>query len=381
MKKSYTPGGYARLRNYSLLAGMAVIPGVAGAEVVYNDIPDIIIDDGYQGLDIDGNGMIDFIFEVDYPVFDVSMAMVSGHRHGYGDPANRLMGFQGTSFGNQYFVSALEPTDRVSAGQQWLYAYPDIVSYYYFPMLAFEWGGLGVGGEFVDMLPHIAGVRFLAEDGLHYGWMRLQVQLYPTVITIMDYAYEAEVETPIRAGVTDGCFIPSVVGAAAVTAETARVHWNTVGSANYYIVRYKPDADSVWTLKATDAPKTYRVLRSLECSTPYSWQVKVVCADGSETDYSAPSEFTTLSCRMNENMQTENAPDIFVTGDQVQVQMNNSAAGMATVHVFDLTGRCIEQTQGEGTLTLDAGDWPFGLYIIQITCNGVQYDRKILISR
>ncbi len=380
MKTVRTTSVHNRLRQYSVCAGaVALLPTLANGEVIYNDIPDLVIDNGYYGVDIDGNGMVDFIFEVDYPVFDVPMAMMSGHRHGYGNASNRLMGFQGSSFGNQYFVSALEPGDRIASGEEWLYAYPDMISYYYFPMLAFDWGALGVQGEFVDAEPHIAGLRFLAEDGLHYGWMRLQVQLYPTVITIMDYAYEADVETPIRAGVTDGCFTPSVVGTAAITTESARVHWNTVGSADYYVVRYKPDADSIWTLKATNAPKTYRVLRSLDCGTPYSWQVKAVCADGSETDYSAPVSFTTWACRMQEEMQTEYAPDVIVSDDALQVI--STMPGVVTVQVFDLTGRSMEIAQGEGTITMHADDWPAGMYIVHMQCNGERYDRKIMISR
>lgn len=381
MKPNSNADMVCRLKQYSMVAGVVIAPSFLGAEIIYNDISDLIIDEGHQGLDIDANGDVDFVFDVDYWVFGVPMAWMSGNRYGYGDPSNALMGFRGTSLGLQYFVSALDPGDRVSAGQQWVYAYPDIVSYYYFPMLAFDWGGWGAQGEFLDAQPHIAGVRFMGDDGLHYGWVRLQVALYPTSISILDYAYEADVETPIRAGETDGCFTPEAVGSGVVTAESARVHWRTVGSADYYVVRYKPETDSVWIYRATDAPKTYRVLRSLNCGTAYAWQVQAICADGSATAFSPAQYFTTWSCRLAAEDLEVNAPVVYQTTDQLIVQSAVNEMAPVAVLVYDLTGRECAMEQGEGTINIPTGDWPAGMYIIQVQDGEKLFEHKVLITR
>ncbi len=369
-----------RISQYSALAGALMMQGFQGsAEIVYNDIDDLTVDDGYITIDLDENGIDDFVFEVDLSVFDVSMALGTGHRHGIGYTSNVFMGYQGTSFANQYFISALDPGAPISMNGSWLYAYPDIASYYYYPFLAFDWGVLGVQGAFVDAGEKIAGVKFRAGDGMHYGWIRLEVNLYPTQIVIYDYGYEADPETPLKAGQIDGCDVPVVIGTGMISATSARARWETVGSADYYQIQYHQLGVVSWTEKLVNAPRTFRNINGLLCDTEYEWKVRAVCADGTVTGFSPEQLFITNGCRSSAEMEPM---DYSIYSDQYNLYINLGVEmpENCRLSIYSSTGQLvIEQPLYDVKTQLQPG-LPSGIYIVVIKSERNSLTKKIVLE-
>jgi hypothetical protein len=87
----------------------------------------------------------------------------------------------------------------------------------------------GWGGSLAAAGDGFLGVRFLAEDGLHYGWIHASIKSVPT---ILDWAYETQPGTAIAAGAAPlaGLKTPQIVRPG-----NLRLEWQSQPGAAYQV--------------------------------------------------------------------------------------------------------------------------------------------------
>ncbi|MEY3248183.1 MAG: hypothetical protein RL742_226, partial [Bacteroidota bacterium] len=80
----------------------------------------------------------------------------------------------------------------------------------------------------------------------------------------------------------------------------------------------------------------------------------------------------------------QNAPNPFSNSTVIRYAIPAGTLG-ATLSVYDLTGRMLRSfnlNDGEGAVTINAGDLPDGLYIYDLQVNGRQVlERKMRVAR
>jgi hypothetical protein len=196
------PATEKKLAGYSALASAATGLGVLAlaqpshAEVIYKPTHQVIAHHSTLGLDLNGDGIIDFVF-----------SNVSAH-HATGNSAGlnlRAAAAGNVPFCNSSFPEALRAGTLVGAsahfcpiGQQLLgKAYQNL-------------SGLGYVGSWAPLGGYIKnqylGVRFVIDGETHYGWARMSVSVKPTGVTavLTGYAYESKANTPIITGPPSG---------------------------------------------------------------------------------------------------------------------------------------------------------------------------------
>ncbi len=192
---------YPALALIALILAVAPLRASARDTIVYTKGPSFIFGGWeYEGtsLDLNQDGTLDFNFQwgaflctADIPVsacsssFYVVVFGTNAMIHQRGEAT--LLRF-GESIGSVIATNrAWDDTDYYSR-----------VSDYYFSA---RYSTRGYGGPIVSAGVGYIGVRFMAADGLHYGWIRLRTPTGPEFgPTVMDWAYETRPNTPIRAG-------------------------------------------------------------------------------------------------------------------------------------------------------------------------------------
>jgi len=190
-----------KLTGYSTMASAFIAAGSnANAQVVYNDIDDETIESGdLFMIDIDGNGIDDFIFHLDEnTALGWSFARVIGVSTYYviGGPSNAVAGYTGSVVSH---ASAFNSGDPIGPGLDFLYN----STYFGAPLNQGFLASIYLGtsnGQFANVTDKYLGIQFAIDGNIHYGWMRLDVTVDPVEITIKDVAYDATAETAIQAG-------------------------------------------------------------------------------------------------------------------------------------------------------------------------------------
>lgn len=208
------------LKAYSALATTILLKGNVAGEVIYTDIPDVVLDETYDEyhMDIDDNGTEDFRFNK----FSGSYTWWTSS------------GFTELRFVNILLVNLFNSTGVFEYNQIAGISFSTYFSYMNYWPFALPTGALvGDGLQFQDgFVQHIAsridigngtswthdkdagywwpsmedrylGVHFVdAGSNYHYGWIRCSVLDSAEVLVIKDFAYETEIEQPIIAGDT-----------------------------------------------------------------------------------------------------------------------------------------------------------------------------------
>ena len=203
--KSKTTLNNERLTRYA--ASVAAVSGIsaANAQIIYTDVsPDITINAIADSLatlplDIDGDGVIDMEWgTVDY---NYVSGATSYTVYGAFVSMNGTNGFIGSStvIGTSTFTlpSALNSFASIGPTQNW-------GSSYGFMRLNWAYNGSTSSfdhdfGNWNNVVGRFLGVRFDISGTTHYGWVRFDVGLDGSSITLRDYAYRAEADTPIQA--------------------------------------------------------------------------------------------------------------------------------------------------------------------------------------
>ncbi|MBI1177860.1 hypothetical protein GC207_10540 [bacterium] len=173
----------------------------AAGEVV-RVVPMPAVGPGYDSpnyVDVNGDGTEDFSFDLqaliptDYPTSGISKGLRVG------------LSSDSSVTGQSYYSAAVGVGEvigsQLSLGLAWLTnAYPIAVSVQYQNYrtgLTRPWDGV-----LADPAKPYLGVRFTAEDGTHYGWIRFGFKVgpigsYPGGPAIIEWAYETQPDTPV----------------------------------------------------------------------------------------------------------------------------------------------------------------------------------------
>jgi hypothetical protein len=167
------------------------------AKIVYTKTHQVIGTNGVYPLDLNHDGVIDFVIQ----------------QYGSGSGFNRL--FANGAFGNAVegsvgkynftFASALKKGATVGPGQRFVsssHAAGEIMAGF----SCTESGRCPWSGQWVNVSSRYLGLRFQIDGKIHYGWARLSVQTEGSQITaiLTGYAYETIVGKAIRAGQSNG---------------------------------------------------------------------------------------------------------------------------------------------------------------------------------
>jgi hypothetical protein len=186
-----------KLKNYTALAGaMTAVGAGADAQIIYTDInPDAVVNPSQiVNIDINGDNVNDFQLGVEQyldslgnPYVTLAVCQVT----------NAANGVLGTLYYGQYplpfnlnngdSIAASNPNwnnGSINSGVQYL-------SIVYGPAVYGYWNGA---------TDKYLGVRFVAGNNTHYGWIRLSVNNGSSQITVKDMAYQALPNTGLTAG-------------------------------------------------------------------------------------------------------------------------------------------------------------------------------------
>lgn len=184
-----------KLEKYSALVVAMAGTHTTFGQVVYTDVnPDLIINDGFDYINLDGDANNDFFFnQVDYtgtPYYPgvIRQAAMSGIY-----PQNMVQYY---TFPYSAPLSGIIPAFPASStiGSTLNFTYSG-------------WLGNMVANPYVSFdvcqvhSPSFVAVQFEIGSNVHYGWIRLEVlNSSEYEIVIYDYAYEATPNTPIWTG-------------------------------------------------------------------------------------------------------------------------------------------------------------------------------------
>lgn len=167
------------MKNLFIIFILLIICSNIKSQIVYTDvIPDATILNTYSyGLDLNNDGTDDFEF------------LQLSYGTDYMAEVNSLNNNEGLVNSADYAPYALNPGDFIGNNQLiWL-----VMSDSYLAQNSGPGNWSGVSDKYL-------GLRFKINNQWHYGWARLNVDLYGTSITLKDYAYESQPDVQILAG-------------------------------------------------------------------------------------------------------------------------------------------------------------------------------------
>lgn len=183
-----------KLLSYSAMAAAFIACGTdAYADIVYVDIPDATLGFGdFATLDLDGDGVVDFGFILDSSSASWTFIQAFGNLSAlsYGNPDNMMAGYSGAFLP---YASAIGAGDEIGPALGFL------SSTYNLAFIASLYSGVTYG-QFGDGTDKYIGVKFDIGGTLHYGWIRVNCSVGPVSMTIKDWAYDDNADTPIIAG-------------------------------------------------------------------------------------------------------------------------------------------------------------------------------------
>lgn len=375
MKNNYTKISTAKLAAYSAMAGSFIaFYSEADAQIVYNDIPDIFLSDDGTGndtdtLDLDGDGVYDFLFDVNYTTTGSSWQLTRlwgyiSASYGVGDPFNDVIGYNGAFLP---YASVLYTGDNIGPEEYFstLYNIAFLAAYYY----------LDTQGQWVGATDKFLGIKFKIGSTRHFGWIRMDVTLYPPTITIKDYAYNATPLEAIAAGDMGTPFSPCETPSPEVllvTAAGAKIGWDSVDGAQNYRVHYREMGETEWIKAHTSKPR--KKLEGLNCGVTYEYQVAAICTDGvsiAVSEYSPIATFTTGSCKMGADNESEVALNIMPNPAQsfINLYIEGLESEKLKVEVYNVVGELITgmQVQRDEEMQMDVSALQSGVYTVVIS--------------
>jgi hypothetical protein len=159
-----------------------------------------------------------------------------------------------------------------------------------------------------------------------------------------------------------------------------------VSGVTKYTIFYRAVGAPKWLKKSNGASATSRVLTGLLAGTPYEWRMDITCADGTTTP-SAVQNFTTgAPGRLADATSAAWAFTIHPnpSNGRFTVTPLTDVEGMATVMLFDISGRIVLQqtwsASEDATLVFDK-QLDNGMYLLSITAaNGQTFTSRVVIA-
>ena len=227
-------------------------------------------------------------------------------------------------------------------------------------------------GPFIDAGDKYIGFKFHAGGLINFGWARVNVTSCSQ--TIKDYAYSI---APIAAGegmVADECLPPNPLGYISVSPTSVKVKWMPVAGAVNYQIKYRLLGAPTWMNKNVSAPASIKKLNGLVCDADYEWKIRVECADGELSPYSALASFTTADCKLNttENPELHIFPNPAANTIVISTQFDDYENAM--IIIYDMTGKnVLSSNLTVESESIDISILSNGMYFIEL-----QYDEAIL---
>lgn len=184
-----------KLGTYTVMAGAVLGANAVNAQINYVDIQDVTVDTDSAHFDLDLNQDGD-------PDFRISQYLDFGNT-GLLDailvtPFDSVYGRTAGEVQNTYnYPYNMMPGDSIGDDTNWLgngETAPGFLVFQYdgTPYPNSNWKGPVTGG--------FLGLRILEDDGLHYGWLRLDVASDNRSFTVKDFAYNTTAEEALQAG-------------------------------------------------------------------------------------------------------------------------------------------------------------------------------------
>jgi len=184
-----------RLNMYALAASAAgvsvlALTPTAEAKIIYTKVHQVIGPNGIYPLDLNHDGIIDFLIE----------ESSSGRAR---LAAQAAMGNAVET--NKYAAVALKKGAPIGP-HQLLWGSNSWVGQYMAWQACTTYGSCYMAGPWLNAKSRYLGLGFQIEGKTHYGWARLSVQAqgYQITATLTGYAYETVANKGIRAGQTSG---------------------------------------------------------------------------------------------------------------------------------------------------------------------------------
>jgi hypothetical protein len=203
-KNSHLPSAmHHKLTLYTISAAATSVAILAAtppseAEIVFTSVNGVIAPGDKYGIDLNGDGVIDFTIENDLHLSttpfgdDLDIAPAKGNGVWQG-PRERF---------NQKDAAALQAGVPVGSGKPFVF---QEVNMAYASLTAFTYVS---GGPWKNVKNRFLGLQFVINGQIHFGWARLTVltDSHREMVraTLTGYAYETEANTPILTGKTSG---------------------------------------------------------------------------------------------------------------------------------------------------------------------------------
>ncbi len=334
------------------------------AQIVYGDVdPDVYItgdpDDYYMDLNMDGE------FEVHFDHFeDLGFSGIGCYGVVTPNYLHCFMSYQFSSSASWSFAVDLNAGDPVPMGFN---NAPGAIN------LQHADGSSTYGlGPWISAEDKYLGIWFETPSGdeAYYGWIRLQVD--ECGFYIKDYAYAPGGINAGEGMPADICESPASTDVTGIEAERAKISWDEVAGATAYTIRFRQVGEIDWHEKSVDAPKTFIKLKTLNCATDYEWQVQADCPGGL-SEYSSISTFTTLSCRIGDEITADFSVYPNPVANTLTVNLHEPIE-FGSLQIVDFSGNVVVSQIISGfSAAIDLTELPAGIYVIAIaTTNNVQ---------
>jgi len=192
---------HRHLNLYALAATAAGVSLLALAEpseakIIYTKAHQVIGTNGFYGLDLNHDGIIDFLIqERGYP-FSSSGSNGLGAKEAFGNGVR----------GNNFLASALSKGAPIGPHQNFINTTNSFGEVMFQAGCSAD-GGCSTIGQWNGVSNRYLGLKFQLAGKIHYGWARLNVAVqagHNIVATLTGYAYETVGNKTIRAGQTSG---------------------------------------------------------------------------------------------------------------------------------------------------------------------------------
>jgi len=188
---------HGQLTMYALAASAAGVGALAlaqpaQAKIVYTKIHKVIGPNGIYPLDLNHDGIIDFVIE------ESSSRSRLLAQAAFGNAVEAVKG-------NSYIAAALKKGAAIGPHQR-SWGSKSVGQYMVWYACTSDGLSCFLSGPWLNVNNRYLGLKFQIEGKTHYGWARLSVQAqgFQTTATLTGYAYETVANKGICAGQTSG---------------------------------------------------------------------------------------------------------------------------------------------------------------------------------
>ncbi|MEP7128819.1 MAG: T9SS type A sorting domain-containing protein [Chitinophagales bacterium] len=181
---------HKKLQSYAALAGAMASPAFVSGQIVYHDFdPDIEVMAGDSfDLDLNNDGIVDFTLHsfINAGAFTKAEVYVNSALDSNAiDASIGPLGY--------YYPKVLATSDLIDVNNSWIapIPYATFVINYTSGNVYGNWSGTDNG---------YLAMRFLVGANLHYGWLRMDISVDGSKITMKDYGYNSNPGDGIKAG-------------------------------------------------------------------------------------------------------------------------------------------------------------------------------------